>query len=165
MFHNNPTKSDCSKKQTKKFKPFKGKINFFTERRSFHLNFFQTGNKNFSKNFNFFFGPNAFTFAGSLPVPEGTPHSCKHPHPTLHTWGDLLPHPKPRGAIPTPTTAKSWEYRQLPKHWLQQTLLISHFMSFLPLPLVLRQAGTSPPCPHAQITRAVDFNFTSSGLS
>lgn len=139
----------------------------FLYRRSFHLKFFQTGNKNFSENFHIY--TYIFILAESLPAPEGTPHSCKHPIPPSTLGGDPCLTPNLGVHIPTPATAKSWEYRHsYPNTHCSKPLLSSHFMSFfVPFPHFKGQAlaGTSPPCPHAQITRAVDFNFTSSGLS
>lgn len=117
MFHNNPTKSDCSKKQTKKFKPFKGKINFFTERRSFHLNFFQTGNKNFSKNFFFFFLVQMYLHlldhcqylrephtAASTPIPPSTFGGTSCLTPNLGVQSQHQPQPNPGNTDSYPST-------------------------------------------------------------
>lgn len=100
MFHNNPTKSDCSKKQTKKFKPFKGKINFFTERRSFHLNFFQTGNKNFSKNFNFFFWSKCIYICWITASTWGNPTQLQAPPSHPPHLGGPLASPQTSGCNP-----------------------------------------------------------------
>lgn len=65
---------------------------------------------------------NVFTFAGSLPAPEGSPRSCKHPTPPSTLGEELLPHPKPRGAHPNTSHSRILGIQtQLREHSLRQT--------------------------------------------
>lgn len=66
----------------------------FLYRRSFHLKFFQTGNKNFSENFHLFFCRYIYTCWITAST-WGNPTNKQTPHPTLHTEGRPLPYPKP----------------------------------------------------------------------
>lgn len=131
---NNPTKSDCSKKN---LSFLKGKL--ISPQKKFSSKFFSRQAIKILVKTSIYFGPNVFIFAGSLPAPEGSPHSCKHPIPPSTLGRDPLPHPKPRGAHPNTSHSQILGIQtQLPKHSLQQPPLSSHFMSFLPLSLVFK---------------------------
>lgn len=128
------------------------------------------GNKPFSENFLFlfcfffFFGP-IKSKAQSLPAPTGSPPCCEHPCRPLHTGGTPLASPQ----IPGHTSQQQLQPNPrntditTPAHAPAKPPSDSHFISFLPLSLVLNKRRSQARLPRAPRART-RTNYTGCGF-